>query len=368
MNTRPLPHLLSSPQSPSSPTTPAVPPPGPVWYPSVMGTGILANLLALHAERIPGAAPLSFFLLITCWTLLLGLTSAFIVRTVVNPRVLIDALTQPAQIPFWGTVSMGILSAGAALTTSLPLYFPELVDFAWTVDAYTWAIGAAIGILSALNFAIRAYGSTLGSPNFVWGLAVVGPMVSATVGSNLSAHVSAEYGPMILLLSMAGFVVTFTLGSTIFFHAYALTWRHTPLPLAASASSWIPLGLVGQSAAAAQAGAFNAEAFAHGSLLSAAHMMANWYGWTMMVIGTPLTLWASYVTIRGILKRMPFSPGWWATTFPIGTMSLGSTLMAHGTEQPWLLWLGAFGTVVLVGTVTFSASGSISAILRVRRG
>ncbi len=160
---------------------------------------------------------------------------------------------------------------------------------------------------------------------------------------------------------MSGFVVTFTLGSTIFFHAYAITWRRTPLPLAASASSWIPLGLVGQSAAAAQAGAFNAEAFAQGSLISTAHMMANWYGWTMMVIGTPLTLWA-------ILKRMPFSPGWWATTFPIGTMSLGSTLMARGTEQPWLLWIGAFGTVVLVGTVAFSAAGSIAAILRVHRG
>lgn len=366
-----FPHVLSSPVIPTDRSQlpgRVVPPPGPIWYPSVMGTGILSTLLGLHAQRLPGAAYASFVMLIVCWVLIIGLTTTFLLRCLRGGGVLKDSLTNPAIVPFWGTVSMGFLSAGSALTVALPLHFPDLVDFAWGVNTYMWAIGAFIGIVSAVTFTIRAYGSSLGQPTFVWGLAVVGPMVAATAGANLSSHVDPSFGPVVLLLASMGFVVTLTLAGTVFIHAYIRTWSVAPLPLPASASSWIPLGLVGQSAAAAQAAAFNVESFAQGSLIDAAHSLANVYGWLMFVIGTPLTLWACVVTIRGVMNRMPFSPGWWGTTFPIGTLSLGATFMARGTELPFLSWVGALGTLALVGTVTFSAVGSLVAIGRVFRG
>ena len=333
-----------------------------------MGTGILANLFGLHAQRIPCGADASFFFFILAWALLIGLTATFTVRCLKTPGTLRDALTNPTIIPFWGTVSMGILSAGAATTVAVPLFFPSLTDTAWVVNTYTWAIGALIAILSAINFTIRAYGSTLGQPTFVWGLAVVGPMVASTIRGKSVHDIDPMFGPAVLVLAFMGFVVTLTLAGTIFIHAYWLTWGRTPLPLPASASSWIPLGLIGQSAAAAQAVAFNMESFASGSLIPTAHVMANVYGWVMVVIGIPLSAWATYVTVRGVVNRMPFSPGWWGTTFPIGTMSLGATWMARGMEMPSLSWVGVCGTLVLLGTVTFSGVGSVVAIARSYRG
>lgn len=340
-----------------------VPPPSPVWFPSVMGTGILTTLLAQHATRLPGAGSLALVTLVACWALLVYLTGAFLARGLRRPAVFREALTSPAIIPFWGTVSMGFLSVGSATASAIPLHWPHAADAAWTVNAYLWTIGVTIGILSAFSFGARMVGSTLGTPNFVWGLAVVGPMVAATAGANLSTHIDPAYGPYVLALSMACFVVTFSLGWSIFLQAYHQFWRVAPLPLAAAASSWIPLGLVGQSSAAAQAFARNMTAFADGPFVAALADIANWYGWAMFVVGTPLTLWAALVTIRGFLNRMPFSPGWWATTFPIGTMALGATAMAGGTGYDWLLWLGAFNTLILCGTVTVSAAGSLHAIM-----
>lgn len=364
-----LPLLNASPQIPAQGEPrpgDVVPPPNPVWFPSVMGTGILTTLLAQHSSRLPGALALSTVTFALCWGLLIFLVCGFLLRVLMRPAVFREALISPAIAPFWGTVSMGFLSVGSATATAVPLYLPHFVDLAWTINAYMWAIGAGIGLLSAFGFGARMVGDSLGTPTFVWGLAVVGPMVAATAGANLSTHLSAQIGPYVLALSMACFVITFSLAWSIFIQGYYQVWRLAPLPLAASASSWIPLGLVGQSAAAAQAFARNMPSFAQGSYVEALGNIANWYGWAMMVVGTPLTLWAALVTIRGFLNRMPFSPGWWATTFPIGTMALGSTAMAVGTGQKWLAWLGAFGTLVLCSTVAVSATGSLRAIIRQR--
>lgn len=360
-----LPLITASPMLPSSGRgrlAPVIPPPGPVWFPSVMGTGILSTLLAQHVQRIPGAFAASLVALLVCWVLLVGLSVSFIIRGVRRRGVFREALTSPAIVPFWGTVSMGFLSVGSATATTLPLHVPSWESLAWSVNAVLWMLGVTVGLLSAFSFGARMVGSGLGEPSFVWGLAVVGPMVAATAGAHLSAHVSATVAPFVLLVSMACFVVTFSLGWAIFIQAYYRAWWVAPVPLIASASTWIPLGLVGQSSAAAQAFARRLPAVAEGPVVGAMGEVANAYGWAMFAIGTPLTVWAAYVTVRGFTRRMPFSPGWWATTFPIGTMALGSTAMSAGTGVEWLAWVGALNTVILVGTVTLSTVGSVHAI------
>lgn len=328
-----------------------------------MGTSILANLLALHSRGLPGGAYLAMAALALSWLLLAGLTVTFLVRCVKNPRVLRESLTQGATIPFWSTVSIGILSAGAALAVVLPLFFPEWEGFAWQVDSITWIIATSLGIPAALGSGAYYIGNP-NPPSFVWGLGVMAPMVAATVGANLSTHIDPVYGPMLLIIAAGCFFLTLTLGSVIFIRAYVHIWGSHPLPLAMSASSWIPLGLVGQSSASSQAIAHSLEAYASGPIVASTHLLANVYGLVMWVIGLPLVVWASVVTLRGFYYRMPFSPGWWTTTFPIGTLSLGATWMAKGLETPLLDAVGLVGTLVLCGTVTLSLWGSIRAVMR----
>lgn len=372
-NTMPhvLPLLLASPERPRQtpresphPLTPPLPGAGPAWFPAVMGTGILAGLLHTHANVIPGASALASTMLIICWVLLIGLTLSFILRCLTQPGVLRAALTHPTQIPFWGTVAMGILSAGSSTTTVLPTHWPGTGEIAWQIDTVTWSVGTIIGILSALYFGTRLVGPNLGDPTPVWGLAVVGPMVSATTGALLAQHVPAHLAPYILMVALSCFFLALSLGLAIFAYAYQRHWRTAPVPLVASASSWIPLGLVGQSTAATQALAHTATPMTSPEFAQALAHMANLYGYSMFIVGTPLIAWATLVTLRGFQHRMPFTPGWWALTFPIGTLALGATLLGRGSGYTVFTGLGVTATVILIGTVALCLMASSQAVGR----
>ncbi|CAB1005998.1 C4-dicarboxylate ABC transporter [Corynebacterium diphtheriae] len=357
MNNNPL-------DSSSQPQHLPLPGPGPVWFPSVMGTGILANLLQIHAERLPGAHDLALAILIVAWALLLFLSVGFIVRVMRDPQVFTASVRAMAALPFWSTVSMGYLSVGSASTVVIPSYLPQWHDSIWVVNTWMWVFGTVVGVSTALVFAFRIIGVDRGDPTTVWGLAVVGPMVSSTTGANLAAHVPHGVVLWLQVASAACFFLSFYVGAVIFSCVYHHFWRVATIPVAASASAWIPLGMVGQSAAAAQAMALQAEHVLVQGFGQSVHQIAHTYGWIMVVVGIPMVAWACAVTLRGFRKRMPFSPGWWALTFPIGTLALGATLLGAGTQIQPLVWLGAVGTLCLVGTVTLCLVASARAVLR----
>lgn len=357
--------FLRSPALADSPLQrPPLPPVGIVWFPSVMGTGILANLLATHEDKIPGAHYASLLLLGLCWLILIVLVVGTLYRSARYPLELYQSLTRPAQIPFWGTVAMGFLSAGSALSAVVPTHYPQLASFAWQANTIVWCIGTTVGIISALGFGVRLVGGNLGSPSAVWGLAVVGPMVSATTGAVLSLHVPSQWHPYMLLLSICCFFLALFLGCIIFAYCYHRHWRIEAVPLVASASTWIPLGLVGQSTAAVQAIRAGLQPFVRSELDDAVAVLANGYGMLMLSVGVPLILWAAYVTVRGFYHRMPFTPGWWALTFPIGTVALGSTLLGRATEAAVVYSCGVIATYVLCVTVTLCLGASAWALLK----
>lgn len=349
--------------APSTTPAPKLPPIGPVWFPAAMGTGILANLLQTHSDHLPGAGAAAVVVLAIAWAVLVTLIVGYIVRISLSRDAFSITLRDSTQTPMWGTVSMGILSVGSATATIVPAHWPHLTDAAWHIDTVTWIVGATIGIITALGFATRLLGKDLGAPTTVWGLAVVGPMVASTTGAGLVPHVSETFQFWLLTTSAAAFFLSLFLGVAVFATAYRHHWRVEPLPLAASASAWIPLGMVGQSTAAAQSVALQSTYMLLPDYAGSAQDVANAYGYFMLVIGVPLVAWATVMTVRGFIGRMPFAPGWWALTFPIGTLALGATLLSRGTGIGALMWLGTFGTLVLVGTVTlclFASSFSIA--------
>ncbi|MDP9801179.1 tellurite resistance protein TehA-like permease [Arcanobacterium wilhelmae] len=353
-----------APASEKNPNSDKLPPIGPAWFPAAMGTAILANLLQAHTGNLPGAGQASVAVLVLAWGVLAALVIGYIVRIAISRDALTTTIRDATQTPMWGTVSMGILSVGSATAAVVPAHWPQYADAAWQLDAVTWIIGTAIGLAAAIGFAIWLIGTDLGSPTTVWGLAVVGPMVAATTGAGLVSHVSDTFQFWLLVISGACFFMAFFLGIAVFATAYHHHWRVEPLPLAASASAWIPLGMVGQSTAAAQSIAAQAREMLLPQFAASAQSVANTYGWFMVVVGIPLCAWALVVTVRGFIRRMPFAPGWWALTFPIGTLALGATLLAKGTDVGALTAVGAFGTLVLVGTVTLCLVASAVNIRR----
>lgn len=338
-----------------------LPPAGPAWYGAVMGTGILATL----TQTLAPASWAARALLVIGWILLIGLTAGFAVRSVRCPGTLTASL-RVGQLPLWGMVSMGVLSVGAATATVLPPWVPALAGPAVLVDGALWIAGTLLGLATAIGFTVLLARSKAGTPSTVWGLAVVPPMVSATVGAGLVPHLTPTLQVAMLLVTFTCFALSLTLGGVIFAVAYHHHWRVAGLAIGASTTAWIPLGVVGQSTAAAQAMAGQAGTLLPASVAWALQNLANDYGVLMLSLGVPLAGWAVAMTIRGFRHRMPFVPGWWSLTFPIGTLALGSHLLGVGSGMTVFLVGGVVCWLALSGTWTLCAVASGRAVLRAR--
>jgi tellurite resistance protein TehA-like permease len=292
-----------------------------------------------------------------------GLTVGFAARVVRCPGAFTTSV-RVGQLPLWGMVSMGLLSVGAATAAVLPPWFPALTGPAVLVDGLLWTLGTLIGVATAIGFTVLLLRSDAGSPTTVWGLAVVPPMVSATVGAGLVPHLSSpSLQSALLIVTAACFILSLGLGGAIFAVAYHHHWRVAGLAVGASTTAWIPLGVVGQSTAAAQAMAGQAGRLLPASLAGVVQDIANDYGVVMLGLGVPLAGWAVAMTVRGFRNRMPFVPGWWSLTFPIGTLALGSHLLGVGSGMTGFLVAGVLCWLVLCGTWTLCAVASVRAVL-----
>lgn len=346
---------------------PTLPGAGPAWWGAVMGTGILATLTVLQLPDGPVRVGLSLALLAADWLLAIALTLGFAARVVRHRAAWWDSLRGVARSQ-WGMVSMGVLSVGSATSTVLPAAAAQWSLAAWRIDELLWVSGTAVGVVAALGVLLQLVRHGTDTPSTLWGLAVVAPMVSATTGGALATHLLGRAGGQeaaiwVLAVATGCFFLSLTTGPVVFALAYHHHWRVAPVPLAATASVWIPLGIVGQSTAAAQAIATPA------ALLAPAHAaeisrVASGYGAGVLLLGIPFVAWAVVVTVRGLRARMPFSPGWWALTFPIGTLSLGSHLLGVATAAPWLVTASLVAWLVLCGTWTLCSVASVRAVVR----
>ena len=344
-----------------------VPAASPAWYGSVMGSAILATLSELRTDVIPFGHLLAVvFWLIAC-TLLVALTAAFVVRIARDRDALRASIANPVAMAQWGMVSMGVLAVGSATSAVLPTISAGLRDAAWRADLVLWVVGTVIGLATAVAVPARLLVADPSTPTTAWGLAVVPPMVSATAGAGIVGWLSDPQARVwVLLASAACFFVALVLGVIIFAIAYRHHWLVEPLPLAASITAWLPLGVVGQSTAAAQAIARQSASMLQGPIATTVTQAGHVYGYVMLTIGVPLVAWALAMTMRGFTKRMPFSPGWWGMTFPVGTLVLGSTMLGRSSHHAIFTWAGAALYLFLLGTWSVCAISSLLAVCHQR--
>lgn len=339
-----------------------LPGPGPAWFGAVMGTGILATLLQIQSTRVAALGAVAPVILALGWTLLVGLSAGFIRSVLRDPGEWRRLSGDASHLPLWGTVSMGLVSVGSATLVVLPAHLAGSAPVAVAADSVLWVTGTALGVATALGFAAWLVRRRPGHPLPTWALPMVPPMVSATVGAGLVPRVPFPAGRALLVAACAAlFALALVLGVIVIVVAYHHALRRRPIPLELSTSTWIPLGIAGQSTAAAQIIPSEARAFlspAAGEALAAA---GRAYGHGALGVGAAFAVVAVIVTARGFVRRMPFSPGWWSMTFPVGTCSLGAHHLGWEAAS-----LGALA--LLCGTWTLSAVASLRAATAPRRG
>lgn len=294
-------------------TTTELPPPGPAWAGALMGIAITASMTGVHVGTPTGG-----------------------IVTVLAAMVLLVLATGgrswlTTDLPPWSMVTMGILALGSAADSTLGFV---------SVHQVTWVVGTVASVIVFTPQAVKLVRGTL-PRTFPAALPLVTPMVAATNAAQLG-H------PLPGILCFAASLLT---GVPAFLLIYLGSGRRPAPPTAAT--TWIPLGIVGQSSAAAL-------------LLSDGSSLADVgriYAGVMLTVGVPAAAWALWNHWGTLLRTSPaasaaaYSPAWWSATFPVGTFSLGAHQLSVSTGVGWLDGVSVVLLVLLVLHVTLAAAG-----------
>ncbi|MFI1017153.1 TDT family transporter [Streptomyces sp. NPDC020965] len=325
----------------------------PNWYATVMGTAIVANAGAVLPVPVPRPV------LVLVWALsavLLALVGAARAGHWLRHRDrarahLLDPEIAPAVAPFYGCASMAPLAVGiGTLTVGADVIGTTA---AVSVAAVLFAIGTAVGLAAAVvvpYLLITHHRPAPGTASPVWLLPVVGPMVSASFGPLLAARLPSGGWRETLLLASAGmFGVSLLATLVILPLVFARLVHHGPLPLALTPSLFLVLGPLGQSTTAVTNMAALPSPYTEDF-----RTLAVLYG--VPALGFAL-LWlalAGAMVVRAARLGMPFTMGWWAFTFPVGTCVTGAAGLAHRTDLGAFGWLatGLYALLVAAWAVT----------------
>lgn len=294
---------------------PALPGPGAAWGGAVMGLSITAALLGVHVGTGVGAVVTA-------------------VAAVVLLVLVVGAVRAPKfdDIPAWSMMTMGLLALGSAADTNL----------GWTgVHVTTWVAGS---VAAVVVLAVQCARFVRGEVPAVFPgvLPLVTPMVAATNAAQLGHP----------LPGTVFFAASLLTALPAFARVYCAEGRRPATEVAATA--WIPLGVVGQSSAAAL-------------LLTDGATTGVVYAVAMLCLGVPAGIWA-VVNHWGALCRpghLPAAnPSWWAATFPVGTCSLGTHTLAAATGEGWIDAVSAALLVLLCVHVVAATAGVVSRLVR----
>ena len=297
---------------------------GPNWFASVMGTGIVAVVLA---PTFPGVA-LAF------WIVAASLLGVLTVVYVVQERSYVD---HPVQVHFYGAPAMAALTVGAGAVLTQGATTAILL-----LDAVLWTAGTALGVATALAVPRLTRGTPLDAVGAWWLMPVVPPTVSATTGALLVPHVPAGAPRTAFLLLCYALLILSLVGTARVVRLLIRRVRLYGLGEAATLPTWfMVLGPLGQSVTAVH----HLGQWAPGSVRTFTPV----YGYPILVLALVLLISATVVVAR---TRAPFGLAWWSFTFPVGTVVTGSA--ALGFEA-----VAAVLTAALVVAWSVAAAGTL---------
>ncbi|AGZ50817.1 TDT family transporter [Mycobacterium kansasii] len=348
---------------------------GPNWFASVMGTGIVAIAGATLPVHVPGLHAFTEAIWVIAAVLLVVLIVLVGGHWLRHPTVARTHARNPQMAHFYGAAPMALMTVGSgALLAGSHLIGERIaVDLDWVL----WTAGTLGGLFTAVSIPFLMFTQLRVEPDAAFGgwlMPVVPPMVSAAAGAQLLPHMPSGTGRETMLF---GCYAMFGLSFVASLNIIAMIWSR--LALYGTSGSvrvptlWIVLGPLGQSITAA-------GLLAAGAMTGAVpHELAEDMAAFAIIFGVPVwgfaMLWialATALTVRTLLRGMPFALTWWSLTFPVGTFVTGTSQLAVHTQLPAfkvaavIAYAGLLATWVLVTLRT--AKGSLRGTLLVPPG
>jgi C4-dicarboxylate transporter/malic acid transport protein len=308
--------------------------PGPNWFASVMGTGIVANAAALLPVHVPGLGSIAIGVWLLAASMLALLLAATALHWLLHTNHAREHHHDPAMAPFYGAPPMAMLTVGAGAL----LVGRHIVGLgaAVRIDAILWTLGTVTGLLSTVAIPyllFTKYHLTLRDTYASWLMPVVPPMVSAATGAALIAHLPAGQLRLTLLLACYAMFGISLIASLI---TITLLWGrlafHGPGPARLVPTLWIVLGPLGQSITAAGLLGKAAPAAIATPYAQALRTTSVLYAVPVWGFAALWLLIAAAITIRTAQEHLPFSLTWWSFTFPVGTVVTGTSVLALSTH------------------------------------
>jgi C4-dicarboxylate transporter/malic acid transport protein len=340
----------------------------PIWFTSVMGTGILAVTIAASPIAVPGGAPLAATLWLLASALLAALVALVIASLADDPSRLCETYSDPSAMQAWGAPPMACFTvAVGALTIGRRLIVPA-IDVHLAQGLFIAGVIGALGLaflIPYLMFTRHQLASEVTSAT--WLLPIV-PLIVASVPSALlipSWPTALQSSMLALGYAMWGCGIMLAMIVIVLHYARLVQYRVPDGALVTSV--WLVVGPLGQSIAG-----FNALDAAASSVWPAPATILSAIG---LAYGTAVWGFAAYwlvmaiaLTLRTSRTKLPFALGWWAFTFPVGVLTAGTYSLAALTASPFfrsaglvLLSLLAFMWVLVAVATTRHALAEVAA-------
>ncbi|BCN45273.1 TDT family transporter [Prescottella equi] len=325
----------------------------PNWFAVVMGTGIIAVATSSLPVNLPGRRGIALTFWLLAVTMLAVLVTAFAVHWIRHTEHAREYARSSTMFPFYGALPMAVLTVGAGTAAVGSTVIPA--GLAFGIAGTLWALGTIGGLATSAVMAgrLRAVADR-GTAVPAWLMPVVPPMVSAATGAALVTHLP-EGGPRVAMLAGCYALFTLALVFALFIVALlAAEFRDGGLPpLQALPTMWIPLGIVGQSIAAANnLGTVAGHAVGHDTA-NALHLFGLGYGLLMGTVMIVVLAAVGVLTARAFRSGLTFTMSWWSFIFPVGAcaVGMGAFGVAGDFEIPRLLSAGLLCALVLAWCV-----------------